>query len=253
MRIVKLLACLALLLAPLAAHGGDKPKSQSQIEAARAAIEAFTRKADDNKLVTGDLESARTLLKKGEDALANGRAMFGLGDVTPEAAQEIKFATDMVDLHLALGQSRIDHAKAAEELAVMGGLVAKMKAKVKVFDDRKAELEKLRASLVKFDATTRELGEVKAENARLIEKTGKMELDRKATLSELERLKTELAKRDLPAAAAAAPTVAAAVGSAVTTPAAPAGVPAVTAARVPSATPAVAPSLIPAAEPALKK
>jgi hypothetical protein len=244
MRIVKLLVCLALLLAPLAAHAGDKPKSQSQIEAARAAIEAFTRKADDNKLVTGDLESARALLKKGEDALANGRAMFGLGDVTPEAAQEIKFATEMVELHLALGQSRIDRAKAAEELVVMSGLVAKMKAKVKVFDDRKAELEKLRASLAKMEATAKELGEVKAENARLLEKAGKTELERKATLAELERLKAELAKRDLAAVAAVA-TTAAAVGPAVA--------PAVVLSATPSATPVAAPSMLPGTEPAVKK
>ena len=211
MRFFTTLACLILLVAPLTAQGGEKSKSQNQIEAARAAIEAFSKRSDDNKLVAGDLESARVFLKKGEDALAGGRTMFGLGDVNPEAGQDIKFDTDMVELYLTLGQSRLEKAKAADELALMGGQVAKMQARVKVFDDRKAELEKLRANLEKFDATVKELGEVKAENVRLAEKTGKLELERKAVEAELVHLKAELAKRDLalqpalPAATVAAP------------------------------------------------
>jgi hypothetical protein len=208
MHFFKILACLTLLVAPLAAQAGEKPKSQIQIEAARAAIDAFTKKSDENKLVAGDLESARSSLKKGEDAFANGRTMFGLGDVSPEAGQEIKFDTDMVELYLALGQSRIDNAKSAEELAAMSGQVTKMRAKVKVFDDRKAELDKLRANLVKFDATVKELAAAKAENVRLTEKAEKMESERKAFGVELEHLKAELAKRELAlsqAAPAAAP------------------------------------------------
>ena len=197
MRIVTILACLTLLIAPLAVQAGEKSKAQSQLEAARAAVEAFSKKSDQNKLVAADLESARAFLKKGEEAFAAGRTMFGLGDVNPEAAQDVKLDTDMVELHLALGQSRMDSAKAEEELAVMRAQVSKMKGKVKVFDDRKAELESLRASLVKFEATVRELGDAKAENVRLAEKAGKLEQAAKGTEAELARLKTELAKRDL--------------------------------------------------------
>jgi len=206
MRILTILACLTLLSAPLAAHAGEKSKSQIQIEAARAAIEAFARKSDENKLVSADLEAARDFLRKGEQAFSGGRTMFGLGDVNPEASQDIKFDTDMVELYLSLGQSRIDNAKAADELVAMSAQVAKMKAKVKVFDDRKAELEKLRASLSKFEATVKELEEAKAENARLADKAGKLESERKAADAELEHLKAELAKRDLAAAQAQAPT-----------------------------------------------
>jgi hypothetical protein len=205
----KILACLTLLIAPLAAQAGEKPKSQVQIEAARAAIDAFTKKSDENKLVAGDLEAARSALKRGEEAFANGRSMFGLGDVNPEAGQEIKFDTDMVELYLTLGQSRIDSAKSAEELTVMSGQVAKMRAKVKVFDDRKAELAKLRTNLVKYDAAVKELVAAKAENVRLTEKAGKMELERKAIEMDLEHLKAELAKRDLALSQAAPPVPAA--------------------------------------------
>ena len=166
MRILKTIAFLALFLVPLAAQAGEKGKVQGQIDAARAAIDAFAKKADGNKLVTGDIEAARNALKKGEEAFAAGGTMFGLGDISPEATQDVKFSADMTDLFLALAQSRLDNAKAADELAAMKVQVGKMRAKVKVFDDRKAELESLRASLAKFDATVKELGDAKAENSR---------------------------------------------------------------------------------------
>jgi hypothetical protein len=242
MRILKILACLALLIAPVTAQAGEKPKAQSQIEAARAAIEAFSKRSDDNKLVTGDLEAARTLLKKGEEAFAGGRAMFGLGDINPQAALDVKHFTDMVDLYLILGQSRIDKARAEDELKAMSSQVAKMKGKVKVFDDRKAELEKLRASVVKFEAIAKELEEVKAEKARLAEKVAKLELERKTADVELERLKGELAKRDL-----AAP-VAPAAPTAPVDPSAPAAPAALAAPAAPAASPVPE-----AAAPAVKK
>ena len=221
MRIFKVAACLALLCVPLAVQAGDKPKSLSQIEAARAAVDAFAKKAGDNKLVASDLESAGTILKRSEETFANGRSMFGLGDVNPEAGQDIKLDTDLVELYLTLGQTRLDKARAADELVAMNGQVAKMKAKVKVFDDRKAELEKLRAGMEKFEATSKDLAAAKAENARLLERTGKIEQERKALEAELGNLKAELAKRDLAASAASAAQAAPATPAVPPLPAAP--------------------------------
>jgi len=146
--------------------------------------------------VSADLDAARSYLKVGQAALEGGSSLFGLGDISQETAQEIKYATDMVDLYLTLGQTRIDSAKTAEEQAALSAQVNKMKAKVKVFDDRKAELVKLRAAMGQHDALVRELEDAKAENSRLALKTGRLEKERKALEAELEQLKAELAKRD---------------------------------------------------------
>jgi hypothetical protein len=197
MRAMIALAWLVLALAPVAAQSAtEKPKAQNQLEAARAAIDAFARKTDGNKQVSGDLDAARSYLKVGQTALEGGSSLFGLGDISPETAQEIKYATDMVELYLTLGQTRIDSAKTAEEHAAISAQVAKMKARVKVFDDRKAELVKLRAAMEQHDAIVRELEDAKAENARLGLKTGRLEKERKALDAELDHLKAELAKRD---------------------------------------------------------
>lgn len=200
MRLLRTIAFLLLLVAPTAVHADEKTKALSQIDAAKAAIEAFAKKTYDNRLVAGDIESARAVMKKGEQAFADGRAMFGLGDISVEAGRDVKHYTDMVDLYLTLGQTRIDKAKAAAELKHMNSQLDSIKAKVKVFDDRKAELEKLRASLAKFETMAKELAGVKAENARLTEKEAKLVAEQKSLTAELEKLKAELAKRAAPVA-----------------------------------------------------
>ncbi|HBG04299.1 MAG: hypothetical protein A2075_14085 [Geobacteraceae bacterium GWC2_58_44] len=195
MRTLKIIACLFLLIAPSAVHADEKAKAQTQIDAAKAAIDAFAKKTNENKLVARDIEAARSTIKRSEDAFVNSRTMFGLGDISPEAANSVKHLTDLVDMHLTLGQSRVDTAKAAEELKTLSGQVAKIRAKVKVFEDRKAELEKLRAGLIKYEAVVKELEQVKAENARLAGKEAKL-LDGQKSLSiEIDYLKAELAKR----------------------------------------------------------
>lgn len=204
MRSLKIIACLLLLCAPLAAHADEKTRAQNQIEAARAAIEAFAKKSKDNKLVADDLVAARSAMKKSEEALANNRSMFGLGDLSPEAASSVKHLTDLVDMHLTLGQSRLESAKASEELGVLSAQVAKVRAKVKVFEDRKAELEKLRGTQVKYEAQARELEQLKAANAQLAAKEAKLLDGQKALAIEIDFLKAELAKRPAPAPPAAA-------------------------------------------------
>jgi hypothetical protein len=197
MRSVKIIVCLFLLIAPTAVQADQIAKAQTQIEAAKAAIEAFSRKSNDNKLAAKDLEAARSIMKRSEEAVINNRTMFGLGDISPETASSVKQLTDLIDMHLTLGQSRIDAAKAAEELKVLSSQVAKVRGKVKVFEDRKAELEKLRSIEVKHEAVLKDLEALKLENSRLIEKEQKLIDGQKGLVVELDYLKAEMAKRSV--------------------------------------------------------
>ena len=194
MRLMKIIACLVLLTVPSVVRADEKTTAQSQIDAAKAAIEAFSKKTRDDKLVFKEIEAARSAVKKGEDAFATGRQMFGLGDISTETGHEVKHFTDMVDLYLTLGQSRINKVKAAEELKPIIGNMAKVKTRLKIFEDRQAELEKLRAMQGKFEPMAKELENLKAENARLSEQQGKLAAERQTLAAELETLKAEIAK-----------------------------------------------------------
>lgn len=204
MRSLKIIACLLLLAAPTASLADEKTKAQGQIEAAKAAIEAFARKSKDNKLVAQDIEAARSAMKRSEESLASNRSMFGLGDISPETAGSVKHLTDLVDMHLTLGQSRLDSAKAAEELNLLSAQVAKVKARVKVFEDRKAELERLRGVQVKYEALLKEMEQLKSEKEQLAAKEAKLLDGQKALNIEIDYLKGELARRPAPAQPVAA-------------------------------------------------
>ena len=209
MRTMKMIACLLLVTIPGIVQADEKTTAQGQIDAAKAAIEAFSRKTHDDKLVFKDIEAARSAVKKGEEAFTTGRQMFGLGDISTVTGHDVKHFTDMVDLYLTLGQSRINKAKAAEELKPIISNMAKVKARLKSFEDRQAELEKLRADQAKFEPMVKELEQLKAENARLSEKQGKLVAERQALAAELESLKAELAKHPavVPPVAEAVPPV----------------------------------------------
>lgn len=158
-----IMVCMAVFNADAAGKG----KASSQIDAARGMIEGIAAKVGDNKAAAADLEQARTLLRKAEEALEKGRALFGFGDLKPEAEQEIKHYTEMTELAVSLAASRIEKSRAETELEGLDKQLAAVKAKVKLFEDRKAELEKLRKDAAKCQTAAKELEAVKAEKAQL--------------------------------------------------------------------------------------
>jgi hypothetical protein len=58
---------------------------------------------------------------------------------------QLQYARQIEGVVLSLGQTSIDSAKTAQEHAAISAQVTRMKARVKLFDDRQAELAKLRA------------------------------------------------------------------------------------------------------------
>lgn len=207
MAYLRTIACLLLLVVPAAVHADENGKAKGQIEAAKAAIEAFARRAGDNKLASREIDAAREALKRGEEVFDNNRnrAMLGLGDLIPEAAAHVKHQTDLVELHLTLGQSRIDAGKASEELKGLSAQLAKAKGKVKLFEDRKAELERLRAVQAKYEAALKDLETLKAENARLSEREKTLVEGQKSLNAKLDHLEGELYRARAAAAAPPAP------------------------------------------------
>ncbi|GFO55688.1 hypothetical protein GMSM_26950 [Geomonas sp. Red276] len=206
--------CLVALLIPVAAFADEKSKAQKELETAKVAIDAFSNKAGESKLVTADVEAARGMLKKGEEAFKAGLPTL-FGDLKPEAGRDVKHFAAMVELYLAMGQTKLDKEKDTEELKVMTAQITKLKARVKVFEDRNAELEKLRSDAILWDTAIKEMETVKSENAKLKEKNNKLIMERKNMTAEIEKLKADLEKYKAAAPVAApAPAPAPAVPSA---------------------------------------
>lgn len=160
---VSMLVCMGVS----GADAAEKSRSQAQIDSARVMIEGAAAKVGENKAASADLEQARALLKKAEAALEKGRALFGFGGVKPEAEQEIKHYTEMVELAISLAASRIEKTRAEAELGPLDKQMATVKARLKLFDDRKAELQRLKADAAKYQTVAKELEALKADKALL--------------------------------------------------------------------------------------
>lgn len=225
-----LILTATLCLAASAVFAAEKSKAQLQLETARSAVEAIAGKIADNREAAIDLELARTALKKGDEAADKGKQLFGFGGMKPEAELDIKRYAEIAELSAAAAAARIEKARATAELGVLDQQLESVKAKVKKFEDRRAELEKFKAEAARCQTAVTELETLKAENSRLNSQLEKQRAEIKALTTKLEEAQNEGVcretsestappKRDTGAAApsAAAP----AAGEAATAPAAP--------------------------------
>ena len=167
MRNIMIMAFMFVLMTAYGVDAAEKSKTLSLIDATRGAIDGFVARAGENKAVAADVELARASLKKAEDAYEKGRQLFGFGDVKPEAELDIKHYAGLAELAISHGSSRIEKARVEVEFEALGKQLAEVKAKVKVFEDRKAEIDKLKADAAKLPIISKELEVIKSEKALL--------------------------------------------------------------------------------------
>lgn len=169
------------------AFAADKNKTMSQLETTRSAVEAAAVKIEGNKEAAADLERARTALKYADESYKRGKSMFGFGDISPETENEIKLSVDMADVATATALSRVEFARATAELDAMEKQFTTVKTKLKIFEDRKAELEKLRLESAACQKTNNELEILKIEKANLASQVDQLSAER----SRADKLKIE--------------------------------------------------------------
>ncbi|MDD2852618.1 MAG: hypothetical protein PHY09_12080 [Desulfuromonadaceae bacterium] len=145
----------------------EKNKTLLQLDATRSAVELAAGKIEGNKEAATDLGRARTMLKQAEELSKSGRSMFGFGDISPEAEKEIRISVDAADIALETALAKVEFDRAAVELETIEKQHAAVGAKLKLFEDRKTELEKLRLEVTECKKTGKELESVKTEKAAL--------------------------------------------------------------------------------------
>lgn len=189
-----------------AAFAAEKSKVLLQLDAARAAVEALSAKTSDNREAVADLESASNALKSAGELSEKERQLFGFGEIKPEAELEIKRYLEIADLATTAAAARLEKKRAEAELETLDKQLAGVKAKLKKFEDRKAELEAL-----------------KAEKSKLASQQEKQQAEIKALTIQLEEAKKAASKKGtidqaVPAQPVAAPVTPVTPAAAVQTP-----------------------------------
>lgn len=169
------------------AFAAEKNKTLLQLEATKSAVEATATKIEGNKEASADLERAKTALKQADESLTTGKSLFGFGDINPEAEKEIKLAIDAAEVATASALSRVEFVRASTELEAIEKQFASVKAKLKLFEDRKAELERLRAESATCQKMSKEFEALKDEKTALTAKVAQLSAEQ----SRADKLKIE--------------------------------------------------------------
>lgn len=191
-------------VAPSNTWAAEKNKTLIQLDATRSAVETAAGLTEGNKEAALDIERARTALKYADESHNSGKSMFGFGSISPEAEKEIKLAVEMADLATATALSRVEFVRATAELDGIEKQFVTVKAKLKLFEDRTAELVKLRSGAEVCRKTTNELEVIKLEKAALatqVDQLGaersradKLKIEQLETTRKLEEMKAENAR-----------------------------------------------------------
>ncbi len=183
----QLLLIVTCCLSFSSAHAADKNKTLLQCDLTRSAVEAAAGKIEGNKEAAADLERARTALRNADECYKAGKSMFSFGEINPETEKEIKLSVDVADIATATALSRVEFARATAELEAMEKQFTFVKAKLKLFEDRKAELERLRLESVACQKTEKEFELIKTEKNTLMTQVEQLAAER----SRADKLKIE--------------------------------------------------------------
>jgi hypothetical protein len=145
----------------------ENNKTLIQLDAVRSAVETAAGKSEGNREAAADLERARNALKLADESYKGGKSMFGFGDISPESEKVIKLSVDMADLATATALSRVEFVRAAAELDAIEKQFTVVNGRLKLFEDRKAELDRLRLEVAACQKTGKELENIKIEKAAL--------------------------------------------------------------------------------------
>jgi len=167
----------------------DKAKVRAQIDGASSALEAFIAKSGDNREVSKDLDQAHHQITRAFETFEKGGQLFGLAGIKPEAEQEITHYLNLSDLYLTIAGYRVEKSNAAKELETLEKNLAAVMSKIKVFEDRKSEFDKLKGDAAKYQAAAKEVEVLKGDKRLLNAETERLSLEVKKLSEQLAEAK----------------------------------------------------------------
>ncbi len=213
MRTIVMIAIAALLFGVPDTQAAERAKSQGQIDGARSALNDFKSKAGDNKIVAADVTAAEQNLDKAVAAQKAGEKMFG--GLTDEAEANVRHQTVLMDLNLKVAASKLEKARIESESAVLAKKIDAVQAKVKIFDDYRAEIARLKGELTASAKGDKELEMIRKEKSALEDQVARqaqeiaqlesVRADNKRLKDQLEKLQGELKKIQIVPAPAVLP------------------------------------------------
>jgi chromosome segregation ATPase len=192
LRTIVAVACVILTTLP--ALSAEKVDLPSQIAAAKMSVENIAASVGNYPKALTEIEKARQSLKKAEQVYDKGQKWMGLGGLKPEAEQEVSHNLQMVDMAISLAKSKAAKGRTDEEAAALDKQLAVVKARVKLLEDIKADDDRLRQTAQKYDAASKELANLKADQGKLVSQLDQVTADKKKLEGKVAALTEEKAE-----------------------------------------------------------
>lgn len=146
MKKISLLALIFFFAAALSAHA-DKTGVMFAIQKVKTGIEKMQTRSDDAKVSIPEVQKAGDFVRQAEAELRQNTSM--LGSLKKEAEPRIIHLTEMAEIELAIASSKLEKISQENENARLEKLVPKLESQIKVFDDKNAEISRLKEEMAR--------------------------------------------------------------------------------------------------------
>lgn len=168
----------------------DKEQLQFAIQKVKTDIEKCQKKSEEVKIPINELKKAREYLKEADTELVKNKNWRGALD--KEAEPLITYYTEMAEIYTAIAFSRLEKSDQERENARLEKQIPEIEAKIKIFDDKNAEIKKLKEELEKPQGQIRnvnsEITNLKKEKTELIDQVSQLKSEKEKFSGKIETL-----------------------------------------------------------------
>lgn len=125
----------------------DKDQVLFTIQKVKANINKVQTKSDDSKMSIAELDKARDYLKQAETELNRNKTL--LGSLKKAAEPGILHLTELAEIELAIASARLEMASQEKENRRLEALIPTLESQIKVFEDKNAEIRRLKEEIAK--------------------------------------------------------------------------------------------------------
>ncbi len=198
-----MLCSFLLLLSSQALFAAENTKVLLALEQAKNAVNQLNLRSAGNNLVEEDLTAARRYLQQAEKIYKDNTGWMSLRGLSEAVELEIVNNAEKSEHTAKIGLLKIDRQAVEQEYVQLEKKVATAKDKVRILEEKAAEMAALKATTSKLESAAKEVvtlkadqaavEQIKKENVLLLQKSEGLLNEKKSLLEQLEALKLEKA------------------------------------------------------------
>ncbi len=177
--VIRVVLAGLLILSPVLSVAADEPVYPAYVQAAQSLVEKASSRAADLQNFTDEVLIARNFIRNAEAEYKKNLSWTGTLD--PKAEPTVRYFSAMAELQASVVLSRAGKISQQQERSRLEGQVAELKSRIKIFDDKNAEISRLRDEAGRSSSSiadlTKQLASAKDENGRLALRVASLEAD----------------------------------------------------------------------------